>query len=457
MPMNPAVWDARFRVISSAYRRIHLDPLLGRRVFNTKAGKVEGDLIPDLVKAIEAEGGNGAQFKTFVDTIAGRTYYNESLRKIATFTTSLEVATKLTSAVFANASQPILTTSMVGIRRSMKAFFALTKKETRENISAMAAINEHMLRGIGRTWDQEGLTLTASEKVADYTLRFTLFNSVERMNRMQGATASQVVIRDTLAAGFRDKLKGINLDSGRRRLGELGIDLKDSVRAMKEVGPEAFFKTPEWLAKEELAVYRGAQKTQFFPGSTRTPKFWQHPLGRVLFQFKTFATGHGRFMRDVVLNEYAQGNVMPLATYLAAAPIAGELVGGAKSFINMRDRDTNGIMRALENASYVGGIGLFTDAFQQARWGNLTSFYLGPAISDVNDLIEGVLSPEGQSISALVKRQQIWKSSRFLVGVGTNTIEEIDEYLDSRRQEGAGTRTTVEVDQLRFRRSQEKR
>ena len=461
LPMNPAVFDARLRVIQSAYRRIHIDPILGRRVFNKKTGKVEGDRIPDLVKAVEASGENAAKFRTVLDTVAGRTYYNESMRKVATFTTSLQVAAKLPMAVLPNASQTLLTATMFGFRKTLRAVLQSTRKSSREEAAVQYAIHTHMMRGVGRTMDQEGLTLTAAEKFADHTLRFTGFNDVERFNRIISHRAAQAVIRDTLAKGYKDRLKGVNLDTGRRRLGELGVDLDLSVRQMKEVGPDAFFNSSVFLRQEEAATRLGAQKTQFFPSSTRTPTFWRHPLGRIMFQFKTFAIGQGRFMRDVVLTEYAHGNVAPLATFLSFAPIAGELVGDAKSLITGRNRDTNGIVRALENASMIGGIGLASDVFAQAKWGRLESVYLGPTISDMNDLFEASISQGGQGIINLMQRQAIYKLGDFLTGTivegGLSAAEQIEEYVDTIGDEGGDSTTRVDIGQRLTERIQNKR
>jgi len=457
MPMNPNIWDAQWRVYNGIQRRIHIDPILGRRVFNPKTGKVEGDRIPELVASVEAEGQNGPQFRTMLNTMAGRSYYNESMKKLATFTTSIQVASKLSVAVFENSTQPILNATWGGVRPAFKALVQLTNKETRENVARTVALQEHIMRGIGRSADSEGLTLVASEKMADWTLRVSQFNRVERGNRLHGSQTAQVVIRDTLAKGFRDKLKGVNLDLGRRRLGELGLDLQRLVTEMKDIGPEAFFKSPAYLKLEQTAMVTGAQKTQFFPGPGRTPSWWHHPIARVMLQFKTFAVGQSRFLRDVVISEYSHGNVAPMATWLGLAPIAGEAVGNIKAIINDKGRGDHGIARGLDNYSYVGGAGFFGSMWIQARYGDFVGGFLGPTAADFNKVTQSVMSGSGQGLLNLVQKQPFWKATSFLVGAGVNTVEEIDEYLDSSGDLDGSSTTRVEVGDKIIERARQKR
>jgi hypothetical protein len=456
MPLNPNVWDSGLRVAQGARRRLEFDPILGGQKFNKGAGKVMGRRIDELVKAVEAEGYNGPKFRTVLETVAGKKYYNESMRQIATGMTSVQVASKLSMAFMANATQPILTATWAGIRPFMKGAMAMTSKARRQEYTQALAIHEHIIRGIGRSVDDEGLYLTAFEKAADWTLRFTQFNRIERWNRIHAAATAQAVIRDSLAKGFRGRLRGVNLDTARRTLGELGMDLDGLVRKMNSVGPEAMFKSSAFLRMEETAILRGAQKTQFFPGATRTPSFWRHPIGRVLFQFKTFAVGQSRFMRDAVLTEFSHGNVAPMATFLAFSPIAGELVGDARAIVNGKNRTEHGIARAWDNSSYIGGLGLFTDVLGQAKWGNVESIYFGPTFSDFNQVIEAVISRNGQALYKLGSSQPFYRSAKFLMGAGLNTLEELDEFLDSVGAKEKA-RSFIDAGQLRFQRATDKR
>ena len=444
LPLNPNVWDSGFQAQRSAVRRINLDPILGGAV-NTEKGRLLGGTIDDMVAAVQAEGHNGAKFRTIIDSMVGRTYYNESMRKWATAATSLQVASKLPMAFLANASQPILTATWLGMKPAIKGALALTSKARRQEFSQAMAVHEHIIRGIGRSMDDEGLALSSFEKVADWTLRWTQFNRIERFNRIHGAAATQVMVRDRLARGFHDRLRGTRLDSTRKMFGEIGLDFDVLVRDMREMTPGVFFKSEKFLAMEGNALIQGAQKTQFFPGATRTPAMWRHPLARTLLQFKTFAVGQSRFMRDAVLTEYSNGNVAPLATYLSAAPIAGELVGDARALISGKTRTTNGIARGLENMSYIGGLGLFTDILGQARWGNLEGVLLGPTFGDLLQISEALLSQDMNAIRRIGQNQPAYKMTGFLMGATAGTAETILEYLDSIDSDDDSAVTRVDV------------
>jgi hypothetical protein len=266
-----------------------------------------------------------------------------------------------------------------------------------------------------------------------------------------------MVIRDNLMKAAGKRLRGNNLDKARRQTGELGLDLDVLANELDTMGVKAFFENPKYLALEETAIMRGAQKTQFFPGKTRTPSFWSHPIGRVAFQFKTFAVGQGRFFRDAVLTEFSHGNRVPLATLLSFAPIAGEVVGNMKDIVSGRERGGDGIMRYLDNILYVGGLGLFTDVISQAYWGNLESVILGPTFGDLMEVGEAFASADAQAIVRLGTRQPAYRTGAFLMGSSLEGIDLLEDYLDIGDEGGPAGTTTMDVFDLRFKRATDKR
>ncbi len=117
-----------------------------------------------------------------------------------------------------------------------------------------------------------------------------------------------------------------------------------------------------------------------------------------MFQFKTFALNHGRFMKDQIFAEAAAGNLKPLATVLSIYPIAGELVGDVRSIAKLKPRDESGIERVVHNYTMVGGLGLITDVYTSAQWGGLASTLMGPSITDMLDLGERMLQGDVQGV-----------------------------------------------------------
>jgi len=429
LPLNPNVWDSGYETARSAVRRIHTDPILGGAV-NTEKGRVLGGSVDDIVALVEAEGGSGIKVRATIDALAGRTYYDESMRKWASALTSIQTAAKLPMAFLGNSTQAVLTTTWLGYKASLSGMFKLANKEQRVHLQQAMNLHEHIVQALGHSLDQEGLVLTSLEKFADYVLRFTGFSAIESFNRIHGAAATQAMIRDRLARGSADKLRGIRLDTTRRMFGDIGLDFDGMVLQLREEGPEAFFRNQRYLDQEFNAMIQGAQKTQFFPGPTRTPPMWKHPLARTMLQFKTFAVGQSRLIRDAVLTEYAHGNMAPLATYLSAAPIAGEFVGDAKALIRNKDRPESGILRGLHNLSYIGGLGFVTDVYQVAQWGKMESIVLGPTFSDFFQFSEYTLTGEWDQLRKMAQRQPIVQLGGFLSGSVGETAGLLAEYID---------------------------
>ena len=457
IPLNPNVWDAGYQTARSAVRRIHTDPILGGAV-NTEKGRVMGGSVDDIVALVEAEGGSGVKVRAIIEAMTGRTYYGESMRKWATAFTSIETAAKLPMAFLANATQPVLTTTWLGYKASLKGMFKIANKEDRVALAQAMNVHEHIGQALGHSLDQEGLALSSLEKLADYTLRFTGFTKIEKFNRIHGAAATQAMVRDRLARGSEDLLRGIRLDSSRKMFGEIGLDFDGMVMKLKDHkgAPEAFFKDPEYLKQEFNAMIQGAQKTQFFPGPTRTPALWKHPLARTMLQFKTFAVGQSRLIRDAVLTEYANGNMAPLATYLSAAPIAGEFVGDARAWIKGKDRSDSGMMRGLHNMSYIGGLGIVSDLFGAAQYHGLQSSFMGPGFSDLFSISEYMLTGEFGELRKMAQRQPAYQMGAFLMGKSAETATVLGEYLDSVGSDGE-SKTTIDLGQLLTNRVQNKR
>lgn len=439
IPYNKNLFDASLRARAAAERRIALDPHVGRR----------GDQISTLTAAVKAEGGDSIRFETALNALTQKKYYDEAMRKSAAALTGMQVALKLPLAVIPNMTQAINTMVHSGMRKSLKGALAMTKREDTHLMTQMMGIHHQFIKGISRSFDDEGLIAGPIEKLADWVLRYTGFNRVERFNRLHAGMTSLAVINDTLAKGARQKLRGTLLDSRRKMFGDMGLDLDVLTRKIDQFGTE-YLQSAEFKKIATLAAIRGSQKTQFFAGSTRAPTGWKHPIGRVLTQFKSFALGQSRFIRDGILIEAANGNLRPMVTMLSLAPIAGEAVGNLKAMIKQRDRETHGVIRALDNISYVGGLGLFTDILSSARFGDLEGVFLGPAGGDMISWAEAILSGEAQRILTDVGRTPAFTLGGYLLGAGAGTIEELDEYLDD--QPGGGTeqtRTFVDIGTLR--------
>jgi hypothetical protein len=421
LPVNTDPFDATLRFLQAGSRRIRMTEAVGAR----------GELVDDAAKAMIAEGRDPALFLNIMDNFLDTKYYNRSLRTMAHTMTGFQVVSKMVMGVIANLTQPQNTAYMFGLRGAFKGAMLATQRENRTRVAQGLAIHHSMLKNMGRSIDEEGLVKNAAQKLAEFTLKWTGFNTFEKFNRVHAGLTGYAVVRDSLMRASRGRLRGNNLDWHRRMLRDLGIDLDRTVRDIANVGEEAFFGSAKYQLLEDAAIFRAAQKTQFIPSKMRRPQFWNHPIGRVAFQFKTFALGQGRLLRDTVLTEAAHGNLRPLAYFLSISPIAGEFIVDTRGLIKGRDRDTKGLLRALENSTYAGGFGLATDLLGSARFGNLLGALTGPTINDASDVVERMVQGDVTGIGRLISRTPAFQLTTGILTGGALTTQAITEYLDA--------------------------
>jgi hypothetical protein len=445
-PVNTNPFDATLRMLEATARRVHYGRALGP----------QAELVDVFGNAIAKKGGSSTLFLNVADNLIDQPYYSTSLRNLANTVTGLEVASKLTTAVFANITQPINTLMFAGFKASVKGTLNALKNENRERLAQSLAIHHTILRGIGKSMGEEGLALNASQRLAEFTLKWTGFNGVERWNRMHAGGTALAFIRDQLSRALKGRLRGNNLDIARRRFTDMGIDLDKAVKDAKKFSSlDDFLRSDDWVPIENEAVFRAAQKTQFIPSKLRRPQLWNHPIGRIATQFKTFAFGQSRLIRDAVLAEASHGNMRPLAYFVSATPIAGEMVADLKAVVKGKEREKNGIFRALDNSLYAGGFGIAHDFVISAKQGRLSGTIFGPAVNDMTSLMENLAQADAEGILREALRQPAVQSAIFLFGLGHMTEQAIEDYLEQFGEEE--TPTFIDLGSLRQREANRKR
>ena len=168
---------------------------------------------------------------------------------------------------------------------------------------------------------QNPLQRTLAGRFADLVLRGSLFNRVERINRIVAANTTVHLLNRTLTQAVAGRLRGNTLDIARRRMASIGIDLDMFVTQARRLPGTPGEKAAQLLTANgnqlyKDAILRGVRVSQFLPDVTRRPVLWNHPGWKLAFQFKTFALQHARFLRDHVLKEAGEGNPLPLAYIL---------------------------------------------------------------------------------------------------------------------------------------------
>lgn len=408
---------------------------VGRRFAYGRRFGFRGELKDAIVSMVDAEGGSRALANTLFDSFLARKYYRHALRRTMQSLSSAQVASKLTFAVIPNMSQSINTILFSGFRNTLRGMADTLSGSRRETIEQALGLHESVFQALRRSHLAASSRENALDRVADATLRLTGFSGVERFNRYLGGAAAYHMIRDTTAKALTGRLRGRSLDAARRKMGHLFLDLD----AITRRGRPVFERTGsldavlrEAVGEEAIdrALFRGARLTQFSPDVTSRPVFWNTPVGRVLFQFKTFALSQGRFLRDQVAAEAARGNMKPLATFAAIYPVAGELVEASVSALRGKERERDHVARLVEDVTAVGGFGLASSAYLSARFGRLEEFLAGPSGSDFLAVGEALLSGQASRLERSVRRQPVVEGTRLLMEPGGLVGQELLRYLE---------------------------
>lgn len=397
---------------------------LQRRLSFGKRFGFNGELADSIVASVRREGGSEALARTILDEALFAKLPDHALRSLSRTVAGFQAGSKLALAVIPNVSQVINTLLFAGFRNTVQGGLRALRRENLDDVVSATALMESLYQQMGRVVDDQ-LSVNLADKFARGVFRFSLFDWVERWNRLVAGAAGLYTLRHTLAQASRGRLRGRSLDIARRRLAQLGVDLDDAVRNIRANGawvPEA--------GTLERAIFLAAQTTQFIPSVTRRPLWWNHPVGRVVFQFKNFAFNQTKFLRDMVVAEAARGNMKPMAYFLSLYPVAGEAVRDVRSLVRLEPRDSHGVERVLEDYLAVGGMGLATDMLVQARFGRLSNFILGPTISDLLDFSEAMVQPSAERVRRQVVRQPLFTATRTLMAAPILTGAVIDEYLD---------------------------
>jgi hypothetical protein len=372
-------------------------------------------------------------------------YYSDLMRAGSKFVTGVNVASKMTLGVMANMSQTANTIMTYGMRNLLKGFKEAANKEQRVHLEQMLALNHSMMTNVGRMLGEEGLAVTGAEKLAEWVLRFTGFSAVERINRIVAGSTGYAAAKDIITKGALGRLRGNTLDKARRQAQQFGFDLDDVISKVRARGPdgklhrqntvanlEDYLSGGNSIGKKMLddAAFLAAQKTQFIPSKMRRPLLWNHPLGRTVFQFKTFALQQGRLLRDQVFGEAAAGNMAPLAYFMSVSPIAGELVGDMKAFVRGEGRTDNLADRALENLMYLGGFGLFTDLYQSAVFGDFSGAIGGPTYGTIEDIVTGLARMDGSELGDTLIKLPAFQACHAFYRAIHHTPEIINKYVD---------------------------
>jgi len=349
------------RYLDGAYKRVNMAETFGSDFRDAD----------ELVNMIGQTSGDLAQrvAKTYVDRITGREelgLFGQSGGVIGGAVRGFEVATKLGQAVIANASQSTLTVVTAGMKNTMRGLRDVAFGEGSEFAGLTGAVLDSTINDIQRA--------LGAGTIGSSVLRATQFTRIEKFNRVLAANAGRNFANDvfgklqkSLASGssraqlYRETLAKMDIDVP-AALGRGMLSLDDQLRAGQNI----------------------VRRTQFKTGVQDLPLFATSPLGKVVFQFKTFGFKAAQFLKDDIVNEATRGNYGPLVRASLAFPIAGEVVNGVQAVINGKQRPENLVARIADDFAAVGVFGLYYSMIKALEFGPaaIANMFFGPGVGD---------------------------------------------------------------------------
>lgn len=329
----------------------------------------------ELLKISNA-GGNSDFVRKGVDKILGvvqegntpEVRISRLIRGIESFKLGLSAIPNSTQGVF----NSMLAADMPSVALGLKD--AVTKRGRRLAIESGAAIEPVLA---------EAQKELGSGRAVDRFLKMTGFSATEQFNR---ATAANVGTRwanknfDTLKADPQNK-------AARANLAELGLDVDHALKAGA-------------LDHEDklMAAKKFSDMTQFRTRPEDLPNFASTPLGKVAFQFKSFAFNQARFLAKQTVGEIKEGRIGPGVRALLIAgtifPAGGELIRAARNGITGRDQDfDSAIERYFADLAQAGTLGIFSDVIQSAQSKRLLETIAGPGAADLAHIGEILGAP----------------------------------------------------------------
>jgi hypothetical protein len=420
-----------------------------RVAYGTRLGP-NYELKSSLVDMVRRSGGNTALARSILENSTGTgEHFDPAMAGWLQGILNLQMGTKLTFSAIPNLFQSTATGLTNGFRNTIRgALEALQKSDDDSAMMASGLVNA-MTTG-AREGFLDPINASPFATFAKRMLSATGFLRVERWNRLIGGYAGRLTFIDDLGLAVQGRLRGNNLDRARLRMGQQGFDLGslvDRVKGWDGAGAEeklaGWLASPEGQAAQAKSMFNSAKLSQSIPLGTRKPLVWQHPVGRVLTQFKSFSFGHAKLMRDVVAQEAVNGNMKPAAYFLSLYPAVGEVVASTRAGLSGREREERGVERYFNNTLAMGGLGLLSDYYMATRNRRPLEFIAGPTVSDIAEMSlhmeNGIVDGKWDGAARKVARIPLVNATYRLMGGGVGAAGAIGEYLQARGNGGEVT------------------
>lgn len=352
----------------------------------------DDQLINREILAIQKAGGNSKLVREGVDRMLGRAMEaDDAAARVSRFVRAVQSA-KLGLAVIPNSFQGVMNslvaadapTVLLGLKR------AVTSEGRRFAIQSGAAI-EPVLSEAHRD-------LGGSELITTY-LKATGFSATEQWNRTLAANVGKAYAEKMLAKAKKGDTRGTRL------LNEL---------LGKKAAAAALTRGSLQESDVLIAAKRFSDMTQFRARSEDMPGWASTPLGKVFFQFKSFAYNQARLMHRETVTALRNGEttrgLRTLFVLATVFPLQGEVVR------LLREAIRGGEPKEYESAlahywdalAASGALGMLGEVLQASGWKRGLEFVAGPTASHAGDTMNlvGALADPDASDEAKEKAIQ---------------------------------------------------
>lgn len=368
------------------------------RIAFGKEFALSGRVLDDLIKGAVAEGLDPKFALDFANVAKGKMPRNAALDSIARKVMGVQVVTKMGPlSSLANLSQNINTIVRDGGINFTKGILRSFSNEGKRAgvIAYQRGIHDSLMRLAGgeSTW-------------ANRYLEMVGFNPVERMNRLLAANAGIVSTEKLIGLvgklGKKGKagLKRGNIEDDLARRGVTNDDI------LKTVANDG--RMPQDVA--DRIGFLASDATQHATHWKDIPLWWQSPVWRTAFQYKSFIYQQSRFAMREIMNPATKyfktngkkGSIAPLMRAAVLFSIGGTAVAEIRQSVRHHAGKLVGIdyeppefdekhpvWELFQNSLYVGSLGMAGDLVERAAQRDLKGWLLGPTVGDLSDLAEG--------------------------------------------------------------------
>ena len=350
--------------------------VMTKRIATSKVFGADGRKAINIIDRVNKKDSNEAQLlHEILDLYTGQAERVKGLtgttKDFVNAVYGFEVGTKigLGTATVPNITQSLVSTMpQWGVFRLIRGGLNLMNPQVREEIRGTGILREALINAFAGV-EPKGLM----GKFAKLTTKLG-FQQINKANLYLAAS--------TFRVGAKDLMKVANSNSLRATWAQ---------KTLKKFGINYKNKLSDDLLTQKM--YRFAVDSQLQKNVLKDPLLFNDSRFRVFFLFKRFGVRQATMIKDMLMEEFKNGNPMPILRLMAGGALGGEFVIWAKNKIKSkatgdeyyRKEDLLTVERFVNNIAAVGSFGVLSDIMgvdKLSQLGETGKFLATPVIVD---------------------------------------------------------------------------